>query len=393
MLAVARRLAVNHAAILIATYLLAQGSYFLFLIYLRANHSLEDVGQIILLFGVISLTFQFADFGNSPYGMKCISSGRESEFHRFRIGRALIAIPFVAYTGYISLLPTGIEDKSAIYSLTAFGALVFGLSNPLQFEHKGNLFKLSLAQAFPWLATIAIFIGTQIFDFDTIATLCTWLLVPILFFLFTRNKANKSASLQRLTPLIIVGPIIMLTPALIGQFWGRAMLATIAASSTVSAIAAIGILRSVHTAISLAINFMIRAESRKLIVDHNTRSDQKLYLLRLSKKARTPIAISVIAILMGGLATNWMPADIKYWYPVLFGAPFWATSAIFTSTNQAFLTPKLFGSIEIGGMLLHIGAFILTAPYTGAWTFVIADASRALLLFASSYYFTRQSSE
>lgn len=365
-------------------YVVGQGSSLGLLLLLRQTSNAEDVGRAVLYLGLFSLCFQFADFGNSPFGLRCIKEGRVARYEEFRVSRGLLAGPFMILTAVITLGGVGYAESAVVISLAVIGATLFGLSTGLYIEANNQYGWLAVLQATPWVLTSSIVLLTFGSNLGERGLLILWLIVPIGHFVTLRRFRPKLQT-RRVRFLDAMKGTVFATaligPVLVGQVWARWMLAAVGVEYGLATLAAIGIVRSIHTGFIVCGNLVMRPEIRRCMTATTSMpSDANEMASRLLRKATPLISVSVLSALCMYVGLRNYSPDISHWSPILLGAPFWIAGHAISASNQAFLSTRIYTGVEVAAMAGHAIIFMFALSYSGILAFVLADVVRFGLL-------------
>lgn len=348
------------------------------------NADQSVAGLVVLYLSIFSLAFQFSDFGNSPYGIKCIGSGGEKRFDRFRFGRAIFALPYVGFVTWFCLRNIESSEVYTLIVMVPIGAFVFGVSNTISSEFGRDYIRLASVQVFPWLATSLILYF--VFGFPSIFNenaVIVWMFVPVFFlFVLAKNKAGVFKGMLGIRFREFFPPLYFLLPNLVGQFWGRWMLIIIADVATLAALAPLGLMRSIHTAISLFFGFVNRPKIQEVFSSFpRCEEGRQLELFKKLTLHQFKYFIVIYIFCVACLSDiSPLSKDLKHWLPVVFGLPFWVVSSNISVVFQSFYGARLFSALEVVSMFVHILAFVVTVNYSPVFSFVFADLFRFVFM-------------
>ncbi len=367
-------------------YGIGQGSILLFQLYMHSNTLTESLGVAVILISLVSFCFQFSDFGNNTIGLKLLQSKNEIGYLGFLLGRALISIPVLLLTVYLSKdILAGYISTPLLLIVLPVMSFLYGFSNSARFELTNEYFKFSIVQMISWLILTSLLMMHYIFEIlesDVFILLLT--IIPIIHLILSRFSITFF--LQNMSSIQVkevIYPLSVVLPSLIGQLWGRQMLFIVGSIVDITILGPLGIIRSLHTGLSIGLRMLIRP-----YIAQNVRSlkhDSNIKIFRFIIIA--PFSLLTFFFYILSIFDFGLSDDLAFWMPILIGVPLWGISTIIVSKNQIIMLPKIFSSIEVLSFVIHAATFLLLVRWNPPWAFVLSDLLRLLFLITSSHLY------
>jgi len=352
-------------------FLIGQGSAFGIQALLVTDGRAAEGGQIAIFISIFSFALQFADIGNAVRGVTAAKSGR-TLYEEFLEGRALIGCVLSTVVAFVLCLFASVPMSYALVAAPLFGlaGALYASVETAKHELKGDLSPAVSVQALSWIwfATIA-FMGASL------PTGKLALLLGLSASCAAGIAARRTAPRANLRlwghgrAAVSVAPY--LSSWLIGQLWGRIVLACVGYKVGMEGLAYFGMVRQVEIGIILAVGFIVRPGLQRAykIIDVQVGMAPLHQLLRTQKLPLTlAAATSVSAIFTVALSDySPVPAGFREWLPLLI-AVFPAAVALFVAqVNQRSFGPRQFLLLEKTSFFVSAMCFLaligLSAPY------------------------------
>lgn len=380
------------SAALLLGYGVGQGSVFVAQLWARTSGPIA-AGEAVLYISLFSLCFQFADFGNSTFGVSYYANKSPSKFHSFLAGRAILSLPIAMITAWL-FQPPNLATSTTIklFACIIIAAFLFSLSESAKLEANGNFRRLAIAQSSPWIFTaiiISLVYGAELIPMDS--GIYFLLATPLFTYLITRSSPRTSAiQIAKTSWQDLLLPFSLLIPLVASQLWAREMLISVTNAIGIEQIGPLGLIKSVQTAGCVGIALLIRP----YIAQCSTRLSLEKHLAENECRSLRKVIFGITAISLAALVIAYpilsriLPKDIGYWLPVLICVPLFGATSAYTTTNQLILSPKMFGSLEMLGLLTNAITFYAILQINPVLAFIFADLSR-LILFAAVHKIKR----
>ncbi|MBY0446846.1 MAG: hypothetical protein K2Q15_16750 [Burkholderiales bacterium] len=387
---------INPSVFLFLGYGFGQGSFFVLQIALRSFSDAVSTGVMVLYVSLFSLCYQFADFGNNPYGVKCHNNNDRLAFLDYRIGRALISVPVVFFASYYFLNKDLLIEQSflSIICIT-IGGVIFSLCDLAYIESKGDYFQLSILQAIPWVfSSLLLWITFGQKEININQACVIWLIASVMYFYYVNKKCSNIISSKFVYDWKgILTPFAFLIPNIVGQFWARWMLFLIVSVSTITELGPFTLVRSAYTAICLMIGFLIRPKLSFLVKRFSENGEKISFSSFVDFLDTLKILFFLLFILLFfNISSIYIPDDLKKWLPILFGIPAWGVGMIFSSINQIMLPPRCFSVIETISMAVHVAVFFVFYKSSIVFAFVFADYFRVTFVLIVTFFVMKHKS-
>lgn len=367
-------------------YGIGQGSSFLVQAFARNNSSADVQASIAIYYSLFSLCFQFSDFGNVGYLVGAQKKGNIVDVHSFVVGRVIFAACVLIII--VIFNKDGVNYRVPVEMLAvvlAATAMQFSLVDLAKIEANLNYFKVGLVQSAPWIISSGFVIFVLIFNLiDAIYGIIIW--ISVIFFYIKVFKLSYVINYSGIKINKVIESYVYVVPPIIGQLWGREMLYIVANKEGVAALAAMAIVRNIHTFGSLVTIFAIRPLLAKILTgDGNILKNTQVKIIIICG-----CIFSAISAVIFWKITHENKSELMYWAPLVCGVPLWGISYIYMTAIQNNCSPRSIVFVDISGFILHSVGFFALLGSSPAWAFLAADFCRVIFICISANYLMRE---
>lgn len=374
-------------------YVVSQGSYFGFQIFLKYTHQGEMLGAFVILIGLMSFAFQFADFGNQSilFGSRYKSL---IDVFDFVLARSIIAFITISVFSYWSSLSLGHRDFGGwIYSVP-FAAALASMAPNFFNERNGNYEKISWLQMNLWLVLIFFCILIVYSDGGLLHLIVSLLFVFIfgLYLISWRVDLGVAKTQLKYKVAILDALGVVLGPVL-AQAWGRAVPLLLVGALGLVDLGDISIFKSLQVAGSMFLGFVLRPKLRDFFLHLKSENRKRNLFLDFFKSNFDvygvalffPLA-SIILIYFG--AHESVPFEINLKFSAVFWIiPFWLVSNTITQFNQMDLGPGRLMLIDLVCIFFNALVFVVLLKINPFFAMVMGEITHACV--NSIFYFIR----
>lgn len=355
-------------AVLISAYGLGQGSVFLLLFITRTYVSTEIAGLLVIALSIISLAQQFGDIGNNPLLVAKLNTNGNDVVAAILRTRSLVGFAILlafCFWSYFTLSIEVITKIKPIFLIAPPLALILGTSCAFAYEAKRHYRSVALFSLRLWLvitASLTLSIFTETYFFTAAALFCLSIAhttslsktYPEYAFFSIWTKVNVK---QAFTFIIL--PII--ASAVAGQIWYRYQVLFVADHAGLTQLSSLGLVKSMQTALILAMGFLIRPIMQRKLQD-SISIVNSICLIDVVRNLRYPlllvtfVAVTFVCFFLGN---TWHVNSLMAWSPLFFGLPFAVASILSSQLNSIQISTRILFGVDQIGMLLNVAIFFL----------------------------------
>lgn len=371
------RKSINSGMLLVLSYLLGQGSYFVLLLFLKKEQVPEYSSYVVFYISLVSLAFQFSDVGGNTVGLKRYRDVGIRGAEEFVRGRAILAALVLALLLAIYKVYEGFEFSSSDALTVVLVGVVFAIIPLFLLDATESFFEIAVIQVIQWLfLTIGIYF-CYIYELPLIYLSILLFIFAVLCFVMISRRTNikfrPKLSKASFNDLMAPGSVII--PYMVGQIWGRIILLVVSMVGGLGAVVDYGIMKSIHGALSAIAMRLLRPIISRFVDTGIKEIPVLLFFILLLFSV-----VSYIILRMHSTELPFVDEDIGKWLPIIASIPVWVAGAYISSSLQV-KNKGMYVLVEILSFCAHMAgvvAFMNTDLVLGLF---LADLFKAIFVY------------